>query len=387
MKSKIFLSILAMATFLLPATSHAAQFLAEDVYTVDAEQTVDEHVYLLTGSAFVNGEITEDLFVVTEDIDLEGTIGDDAYILAEKANVSGVIQGDLRALTAMLSIQGTIEGDLMVASGAVLLSEDAVIKGDVYLGAGEVELKGSIEGNIIAYTDQMKIDAAVQGDSELYVSSLALGEAAVLTGNLTYEATTEAEIANAAEVKGEVFFTQVTKKDDAFAKDAAGAAKEFFFGFAVVASVTSFLSLLALGLILYVLIKKPMQRVLDRGQEDFLESFLYGLAAFILFPFVILFLFLTIVGSKLAWLLLLFYMTSLLFAKLGAALLIGQYFLQAIQKEAYQFDWKTLVLGIVLVSVLKLIPFVGGLIVFVFMLGALGTGYQVASTWVKAQRS
>ncbi len=84
-------------------------------------------------------------------------------------------------------------------------------------------------------------------------------------------------------------------------------------------------------------------------------------------------LFLTVLGAPLAVLVLLAYLTHLMLASLGAGVFLGSVALKYIAKrDVHPVTWQSLTLGIVVLALFSLVPFLGWLVVSVFFLIALG---------------
>jgi hypothetical protein len=95
---------------------------------------------------------------------------------------------------------------------------------------------------------------------------------------------------------------------------------------------------------------------------------LWGLVAHVALVFVIVFLAITLIGIPLIPLLILIAIVTSLVGSLGVALLVGQRLLSKSDRPLQQ----QFLIGMIILTVLTLIPFLGGLFVFLINLFGLG---------------
>lgn len=100
------------------------------------------------------------------------------------------VVGDLQT-EGIVKIEGRIRGTVR-AAGQILLTEGAVIEGDLY--AGEAVISGEVQGNIEA-TDRVELQATALVRGDLVTARIAVQEGARVTGAIKMDAQKVAEYA------------------------------------------------------------------------------------------------------------------------------------------------------------------------------------------------
>jgi hypothetical protein len=109
-----------------------------------------------------------------------------------------------------------------------------------------------------------------------------------------------------------------------------------------------------------------------------------GLAGLAVTPIIAILLFATLAGYYIAAILAVWYVLLLMFAGLVGVVFFGSWLMKLFAKSAdFVFNWKTILLGVVVMIVLKFIPYFGWLVYFAVFLMALGALLRVArEKWV-----
>jgi hypothetical protein len=116
--------------------------------TVPAGETVDGDLYLLTGSATMDGTVDGDLVVFAGRIDVNGTVTGDLLAGGGMVVVNGTVQGDVRTAGGQVTIGGTVGEDVLLAGGQATISAGASIGGDLMVAGGTVDVNGAVSGGI-----------------------------------------------------------------------------------------------------------------------------------------------------------------------------------------------------------------------------------------------
>jgi len=108
-------------------------------------------------------------------IGAEEVIEDDLYVGAENFTLDGTVKGDVVAAGAVITINGTIDGDLIAAGQAVIIN--GTVTDDVRVGAGAVLVgeKAQIGGDVVAATGSLEARAGSSvGSDVIFVGGQAL---------------------------------------------------------------------------------------------------------------------------------------------------------------------------------------------------------------------
>ena len=256
----------------------------------------------------------------------------------------------LPATSATASANDGDDNDRIVLVGSVLVDRDEIVN-DLIVVDGDVTIRGRVTGDVVVVDGDVTIRGSVAG-TVVAVSGLAtLGRRARGAGDLVYGDDRPIQ-APGSRVDGDV---EKFKIGDASAIAAIG----LWLGFTI--------SLLLLGVLLLLLAPRAGDAIARAGRDKPMLAALVGLGGLILLPVIAIVACITIIGLPLGIVLLLLILPLYAFGYLSAALIVGR----LIRKQARIIAF---VIGLVILQLLTLIPFVGGLVgllATIFGLGAL----------------
>ena len=303
----------------------------------------------VTGSAVVaEGETVTGLDVVAGTVVIRGTVAGNLNGFAGDIVITetGVVTGDVSVATGSLRIEGTVGGSVSAGAGVVTLAQSGVVDGDLSAGAGTVT-----------------IDGAIDGDATVGAETITLGPASQISGQLRYDGTLTQQ--SGAIVQGSVIEDQSI---GGFGP--VGVSAHSWPSVGWLDSLYGLFANLLLGAILLFVLPGFSNRVAGEVADSTGRSALIGLLVLIGVPFVLAVTALTIVGIPLAILGLFGYAFLVWVGVVYGEFAIGRWVLGRWQDEPNR--WYALGVGLVLFTVIGLVPILGGLAVFGALLVGLG---------------
>lgn len=361
--------ILVLATLLLVLapvfSTEAAMFKAGDEYALRSDELISEDLYVGAGAATIGGNVLGDLVIGGGATTLTGNVSQDVYAVGGSIQILGDVSDDVRGAGGQVVIGGTIGGDLVFAGGFIHILPTATINGDVIVAGGAIVLEGSVLGDFTIRGGDVSIRGEVHGDSDIRVSeSLKVHDGAVLAGNLDYTSKEEAEISDGATIIGAVTFSEKVSP----------LGKIFAVNKYILISIKGLL-ILAAALFLALFFKRASLSVVEEGISNTGRSFLRGLIVLIVMPITAVLLFVSIIGFIPGILVLLSYFVMLILAQVFAGITLGALLSKLFKKEV-STGWNFVVLGVVILSLLSLIPVVGWVaVLFLFLISLGGITY------------
>ena len=253
--------------------------------------------------------------------------------------------------------------------------------GDLVIGGGNIILDAPVKGGIIAGAGNITINSKVEGDVRIYSSGgrgknqgiVVFGPKAEVMGKITHKGPKEALVKDGARVSP-INFTLHTGRN-------AGRALA---GFLTVAFLIKLIAWFLAGWVLLKYRKNGLAKVAQSLKEKPWENLALGLGGLVVTPILAVLLLVTFVGYYIAAILALWYVLLLMFSALVGAVVLGAWLMKLITKsESFVFNWQSLLLGVVVLSVLKFIPILGWLVCFAVFLMALGGLMRLAKEkWV-----
>ncbi len=206
-KAILFICTLIITLFLF--TSPLFALTVDGGRTVNIREDVDDNLYLWGGAVSVRSNINGDLFVAGGRFNLNGDIADDLTAIGAFGYVGGNVGGDVRITGGIVTLNGQVEGEVTVASGIVIIDTTCLVKGDLLVSGGSVNMLGEVEGDLIASGGSIEILGDVSGNAEIRnAAALNVRKTATIGGDLVYSSGREAGISEEAEIKGDIIFNE-----------------------------------------------------------------------------------------------------------------------------------------------------------------------------------
>lgn len=363
---KLFLFSLALM-LLLPASMQAAVFAGEEEYTLPRSEVITENFYV--GGAVVNlsGEMQQDVHAAGAAVIITGDIGEDLTAAASSIDVLGEVGDDLRVAGSKVSIGESVGGDVVAAGALVHILSDVIVVGDVMANGAKVIIDGTLEADLEANGAEVNINGIIAGDVVVRAEKVTLGPKARIEGALSYTAPEEVIMGEGAEILGEVTYTEGTAPN--IEVQIASSLEAFLIAFGAL----KFIGYLIAALLAVMVLKKKSRRVVEETISTFWPDVLRGLIFSIIVPIVGLVLTLSLVGTIVGLVLWTIFVLSALVAGIYAGPVLGAWvFKIAGKKETLRVDWLSVLVGVVLITVLALIPVVGWIGVCLLFLATMG---------------
>jgi cytoskeletal protein CcmA (bactofilin family) len=313
-----------------------------------------------SGPEFADGAVT---------IDEGETHVGDLEVVASSVVVAGTVQGDVEAVagTVIVTDTGRVTGGIDSAAGSVTV--EGAVDGDVSVAAGSLMVRDGavVGGSLDAGVADFRLDGTVRGDVRVGAETLSVGPTAVVGGSVTYDAGT-VSISEDADIAG-----SVTRDENIVVSgpEVVGLPAQFDGPILPrgVAAAYGFLVNLVLGVVLLAVAPGFARRVAGVGTKQAVKSGGVGLLVFVGVPIALLLLVLTIVGIPLSLAGLVVFGLLLWVTAVYGAFVVGTWLLSFTE---YDNRWGALFVGVLLVALVGLLPWVGELLQFLVLLVGLG---------------
>ena len=403
----LFISLVSIVFFAFASPLFA--FTVKGGKDVTVSENVNDDLYVSGSTVFVTGNIDGDLVTSGGRLTVDGKVTEDLMIAGGFIDVNGEIGDDIRAAGGVITINSPVADDLVVAGGTLNITDKAVIGGDLVITGGEVNIAGDVNGKLIASGGNITISGKIGKDAEIGdVGNLKIESSAEINGNLTYQSSQKAQIADGAKITGEVKFTEVKEpvktKTPVEVQPAAVAAPlgifSWMFGVTyLISMIVAFLSLFVIGLILLKVIPMFFRKFNDRMKSSpgicagAGAITIFGIPVGILMAWVIgLVLILTVIGLGIAGLLfastvivIVLYWVLIYVSIIFVAFLIGELILSKSKLDLSKYGWKVLAyfIGLAILMVVYAIPVLGSIVMFLGVLFGVGGISILIWDWIR----
>ena len=361
------------------------QFQSGD--NINIRDTIGDDVYLAGDYLLLDAPVDGDVIAAGNDIHIRDSVSHDVMAAGSEIWLTGTVSDDVRAAAGEINVDSEIGDDLILFGGKVRITPEAIIRGNLTVFAGEVEIEGDIEGDakisagtirmhgVIGGDAQLRtgklwIDGSIEGQSKIIADKLELGQDARFYDQVIYW-TDDGEF----DFGNSLINTQATYDKD-MVEEYEGHRVGFIgvatLGFWMVYIISAFL----LIVLFYLGFRKVFVSAAKQVDKNLPKTLGYGLIYLIGIPIVIGICLLLIVGIPLGFFLLFIYIFSLLFGHLIAALLITNY-LNNRNEKSWNF-WTICILALAIAIIMRLVtllPILGFLISVFVIAVAYGSIY------------
>jgi hypothetical protein len=327
-----------------------------------------------TGSA-------SDLFAAGNLVRVGGLVDGNAFVAGQTVDLkNGAVTGDLFVAAETLTLDEDLQEDVYMVGGNCRLDEDAVVRGNVYMGCGTAVIAGTVGGSIVGGGGEVTLNGPVGGDVELEVGHLTLGSEADIGGDLRYASPDEAKVDGDSAVGGAVDFTQAEQwdDDDQGHKQGHGHQGPGFVGF-FLKHVWALLSALLVGFVIIALLGDRFRRPIAPLLEQPGKSLGIGFVLLVCVPVASLIAIALILTLPMGVIGLVLYAVAIYLAALLPALALGRLILERSFGKEDPSPYASLALGLLILHLLFAIPLFGALIHVVVASAGLGALYLASN--------
>lgn len=362
-------AILALTLFLLPSNSHAAEWESKGSVYIPHNQIIDGSFYASGQNIAIDGVINGDLIVAAQNISVSGEVAGDIIAIGQTIDIQGKVGGNLRILANSLNVKGEIARNVSAMANSLILDRESQVAWDVFAAASQIEIRGDIKGRLHARGNSVILSGTVGKNANIRVDgedgqgTINVASQAKIAGDLTYCCQQNINIADQADIDGEIREETLPIKEGTWLS-------------ALGAWLISFLGILAIGLVM-IWIDRKKRLANERLSKEVLGKFLLkGAIAIIITPAVAILLLFTVIGLPLAATLACLWILLILAGQAAGAIILGRLIAPFINKHWSSRAILCLVLGLIILKLLSLIPYAG--LPIAFLVIAIGAGSLIA---------
>jgi hypothetical protein len=318
--------------------------------------------FLAGGQVATASEVNGDLVAAGGEVSIGGSVGDDLYAAGGDVKVDAIVHGNAR-----------------VGGGDVAVGPATVIAGATTLAGGRVNFEGNSHGYLKMSGGTVTMAGQANGDVEVRSDELVIGPDTQVGGRLIYRGPTAPLVPEGAVIAGGIDFHEVGR--GSYMHGDRGPVREAVHW---VGSALWLAGVFFVGALFLILFPGLSARAADTIGRDPWQSLGLGVAILVCVPFVAVILLITIVGIPLALLLVPLYLLLMFLGWIVAALFVGQRGLAVVRgSRPVTTGWRllALLLALLALSLVRHLPFVGGLVAFLALIA--GIGALVSQGWAR----
>ncbi len=315
----------------------------------------------------IDKPVQGDAFLAGCSVDVDGAVDGDALVAGGSVRLGAPVSQSLYAMGGQVFVDASVARNARIAGGQVAFGSTSQVAGNVLVAGGDVRIDGAVKGYVRAAGAKVLINGPIGGDVVATAGKVELGPNARIAGQLRYASREEIAQDAGAQVLGGVQRLQL----DSGKPGAERAARGFASGAGWIWSV---------GLMILAALVAGALPGFSAGVAQALDtrvwmSLLLGFVALVCVPVATLILALTLIGLPLALLALASYLALLLLGYVSAGIGLGSWALARLKSDRAEARWWRIgaaALGVLAISLLGRVPYLGALVMIGALLAGLG---------------
>ena len=349
----------ALSVLTLPQSARAAEVNHGDPnYTLPSGQEVKTDLIVAAEHTRIDGDVDGDLIVSSRSITVNGHVKGDVLAFGQEVHVNGPVDGNVRAFTQSLDLNSTVGKNVMAWAREVDMDEKTRVGGTITLGSANAQLDGRVAGDLLAFTEVLDINGSLDGNAMVYGQRLRIGPNAQIGGQIRYRGERQPIVDSGARLASQIEILTRGRPRPNYASPGFYWRQILSWGAAVL-----------FGLVLF-LIAPAFFRDVENASKRLGSSLGLGLLFLVAIPVAAIVACLTIVGLGVGITTFFVYLIAIYAAQIFIGEWLGEKLLGPGVGTAAAIG--RLALGLAILHLLRLIPFVGRLIGLVVVLWGLG---------------
>ncbi|MEO5697317.1 MAG: polymer-forming cytoskeletal protein [Burkholderiaceae bacterium] len=348
------------------------------------------NVYQAGGTVRPVGPVDGDFIAFGGRVVLDHPVSGDALLAGGSVDVRAPVGDDLRAGGGDVSIESSVGGELDAAGGNVTLTRAAQVGRGALLAGGRVVIDGKIAGTLKVSAQRVVLNGEVSGDVRIIADTIELGPTARIGGALRH-ASRSFHRADGAVIGGTV--TREEREERPRERGSDRGSERHWQGHlesgggSWIGMLFVYLGLLAAGAVFVLVFPKFTAEAPLLISKSPGLSLAIGLGVVAGVPLLAVLLFITLLGIPLGIVTFALYPLLLLMGYLCGVLFVSQR-VRALLRPGATPAFRNVIgfvaLALLIVMLLAMIPYVGGLLVFLITIAGIGA---CVLEWHRRRRS
>lgn len=349
-----------------PTVTKAAYLQGDANADVSISHPISTDAFVASNSLNVNSLIGGELFAAANNLTINKKTDRSIFGVGNVVNVNNGSGYDTFIAGNEVTLSGDFAQDVYILGNDVTLNSNTDIHGDLKIYANRVHLDGKIAGGVEISAGYITSQATIGGNFNTLGSNQLTFTGGSIGNGLSYLNGTTVSGLDTVNVTGDIKVRPVdtSKQNQRTYSD-------------ILANlVYAMFSLFILGGALIIFAPKKMVEIEEVVLSKWSTYFWRGLLTLIVAPVMAMVLLMTMIGWRVAVVILLFYMLMLLLMTPIAMFIFGGQLMQKLRTKNQPNMWLDLIIGVLVVSIFTALPYVGwalGIIFFfAFSLPTLG---------------
>jgi cytoskeletal protein CcmA (bactofilin family) len=347
--------VLALA-LAVPSASAAETVHGKPNYTLAAGQTVPTDLIVWADRTTIDGDVDGDLISWSRIVTVNGHVKGDVICWAQNVRITGTVDGNVRTFAQSVDISGAVARNFLSWSSETNLQDKASIGGSATFGADDATLAGRIGRDVLGMANTLDVSGPINGNVDVRANHFIIDSTADIAGHVKYTSSNAAEIAQGA---------KLASAERVISKTGPHYATWHFYWHRILLWGAGFV----FGLVLLLLMPRFYADA-TIACKNYAPAAGFGLLFMFATPIAAIIACITVVGLALGISTLLLYAIAMYASTVFLSGFIGEAILGPAIGTGAMIG--RLALGLAILHVLRVLPYVGGWILFIAMFWGFG---------------
>lgn len=196
----VVMSALLVALTMVSTVGAAETKHGDPNFTLSSGETVPTDLIVFAERVEINGTVDGDLIVWSQVVTVSGHVKGDVICGAQSLRINGTVDGNVRSFAQSVDITGSIGRNLMTWSSETNLEDRGSVGGSATFGSNDASLAGKVGSDVLGMTNHLDVTGDVGHDMRVRADQLTIGSSADIKGRVRYESKRDAEVAQGAKI-------------------------------------------------------------------------------------------------------------------------------------------------------------------------------------------
>jgi cytoskeletal protein CcmA (bactofilin family) len=202
---------LLFAALALPSRASAADVRRGRAVTIAAGEVVHNDLIVAGPFVRVDGTVEGDLIAFTRNLTVTGHVTGDVIAFAQETRIAGAVDGNVRVVCHTATLEGKTAKNVSAVASSVELASGANVGGGMITVAGQADLDGKIQRDLLGVIGRSDLEGLIGGDAWVRGGALTIASTAEIRGQTTYEGPQQPTVESGAKL-GSPVKTEITQE-------------------------------------------------------------------------------------------------------------------------------------------------------------------------------
>jgi anti-sigma factor RsiW len=214
----------------LPQQAGAAEVRRGRSIQIPAGEVIHNDLVVTGPSVRIDGTVEGDVIAFTRNLTMTGHVTGDVIAFAGETVIDGTVDGNVRVFTRSVILQGAIGKNVTAFANSVDLVSKANVGGGMIVFAGEADLDGKMQRDLLGMIGRSDLEGVIGGQSWIRGGSLTVASSADLRGPATFEGPQQPVVESGAKLASPIR-TELTQEMQRTRRSTARVVTRAIFGY------------------------------------------------------------------------------------------------------------------------------------------------------------